>query len=72
MGRFSENSTIKELLNDDEAKNIIESNLPKITKHPMIKIGYSYSLKKALGYRMLIGLSEEKAEKIKKELLSLE
>ncbi|MEG1986489.1 MAG: hypothetical protein RR033_04755 [Clostridia bacterium] len=71
MGRFSMDSTIKEIIEDKEARAIIERLVPNILNHPMISFGYSYTIGKALAYSKMIGISEETEKSIKNELFAL-
>ena len=68
---FTENSTVKELLADDRAVAIIEKHMPGVTKHPMIKMASSFSIK-SIGEMPGMDTQKDMYDKILAELTALD
>lgn len=70
---LSVNSTIKTLLADEKAKEVIEKHLPGATKHPQIGMVYYMTLRSVATYpeARQAGLTKEKLEAIDEDLRAL-
>lgn len=70
---LSINSTIRELVANEQAKAIIEKHLPGASKHPQIGMVYYMTLRSLLSYpeARSAGLTKEKLDAIDQELKTL-
>jgi len=70
---FSINSTIRDLLNDERAKAIVEKHLPGISTHPQIGMAMYMTLKQVSYYpeAAQAGLTKEKLQAIDEDLQKL-
>ncbi|MBA3035651.1 MAG: hypothetical protein FP814_04075 [Desulfobacterium sp.] len=67
---FSEKSTLKEVMENESSKAVMEKHVPGISTNPMLKMGYSMSLKKVSGIPQT-GISAEKLKAILDDLSKL-
>lgn len=72
MGKFNEKTKIKELLEDEKAIAVIEKWLPGVKESPAVAMAKNFTIKAAMNYKALVGLSDEQAEAFKKEILEIE
>lgn len=72
MGKFNENSEIKELLEDERAVAIINEYLPGVLNNPMVNMVGGYKLKTAKAYAGMIGMDSKKADEMMDKLFRLE
>jgi len=74
MGKFNENSKLKEILKDERAKDIIEKYLPGMMKGPGMKIALlmNPSIKQAKPYRKQINMSDETMNNFLGEIYALD
>jgi len=76
MGRFNEESKIRDLLEDGEAVAIFNKWAPGLTTHPMLPMAKGFSLKRADGFRSVImsylGMTGEQFDSMMAEILELE
>jgi hypothetical protein len=74
MGKFNENSRIKELIQDDRAAEIIDRYLPGILKHPGLKMALlvNPTIRQALPYRKHIEMSDETLNALTAEIYALD
>ncbi|MGI6701927.1 MAG: hypothetical protein ACOX3U_05670 [Christensenellales bacterium] len=74
MGKFNENSKLKEILADNRALVIIEKYLPGILDNSGVKMAkfLNPSVKQAMRYREHVNMSEETMQKFLGELFALD
>lgn len=72
MARFTMKSKISQIIEDEEARAIIEKYLPNVLKHPDLKYALNMSAGYAIALRGLVGLTKADALKLKEELLALQ
>ncbi len=67
---FSENSKLKEIMENENSKAVMEKHIPGISTNPMLKMGYGMSLKQISGIPQA-GISAEKFDAILNDLSKL-
>ncbi len=74
MGRFNENSLLKEVMKDPEAKRIVKKAFPLAVLHPRFNEAFDFSLKEIISDDMgtIVGLSNEKIEAVFRKIYELE
>jgi hypothetical protein len=74
MGKFNENSKLKDILKDEKAKAIIEKYLPGMLNNPGLRMALiiNPTVKQAIPYHKQIGMTEETMNNFMNELYSLE
>lgn len=74
MGKFNENSFLKEVMKDPEAKKIIKKAFPLAVLHPRFNEAFDFQLKEILADDMgtIVGLSNEKIAAVFKKIYELE
>jgi hypothetical protein len=68
---FNENSTLKQISQNEKAKAILAKYLPGIWEHPLTKLAMNYSLKALSGFPQAAPY-KEKLPEILKELSEIE
>lgn len=71
MSLYNEDTKIKDLLDDERAVNIIEKYIPGFTKHPLLPIAKTMTIRKAMKYQKNLNMSDETASQMRDELFSL-
>lgn len=72
MKKFNENSKIGEIIADERAVEIIKNYLPNLLNNKMLGMAKMYTLKAAMNYASFVGLSNEQANTMAKEILEIE
>ena len=67
---YSLNSTVRELLNDEAARAVVEKHLPGAAKHPDLPMAMHMSLRE-VSYYPESGLTPAKLKQIEEELQQL-
>ncbi len=67
---YSLNSTVRELLNDEAARAVVEKHLPGAAKHPDLPMAMHMSLRE-VSYYPESGLTPAKLKQIEEELKQL-
>lgn len=67
---FSENSTLREIMADDRAKELLERYIPGASTHPQLHMGLPMTLKE-ISYYPESGLTHAKFEALVAELSKL-
>ena len=68
---FNANSTIKEVMEDDRAKVIIETHLPGASNHPLLAQAWYMTLREVSFYPES-GMTAERYQRILEELAELD
>ncbi len=73
MSKFTENSTLAEVMDDPEGKKLIKKALPFAAMHPRFSEGLPYTLREIIDDNMasMIGISSEKIKDIVDQICSL-
>jgi len=50
MAKFSQDSKVRDLVNDPEAKAVMESFIPGFSTHPQLKMAFGMTLKQIAGF----------------------
>jgi hypothetical protein len=74
MGKFNENSKLKDILNDPRAVDILNKFFPGVLDNPGIGfiLKINPSLKQLLPYKKQAGLSDDEMNSVLNELYNLE
>jgi len=72
MGKFNEDSKIRDVLADPQALELIEKYFPGAIKHPMIPLAKGMKISVMKKFRKQAGLTLEQCESFLKELSELE
>lgn len=67
---FSEKSTLKDVMENEKSKAVMEKHVPGISSNPMLKMGYKMTLKKISGIAQT-GISPELLKAILDDLSKL-
>lgn len=62
MSKFSENSKVRELLDDPDAKKVLEEYIPALAKSSQIEVVSGMALKKVLNFPQAQMTPEKKQE----------
>ena len=68
---FSENSTIRQILANEQAKAILDKHLPGASTHPQLPMAYDMTLKQVSWYPES-GLTPEKLQALTDDLSQVE
>lgn len=73
MAKFTENSTLGEVMNDPDGKNLINRALPFAAMHPRFSEGLTYTLREIIDDNMasMVGISNEKIKEIVEQICNL-
>lgn len=73
MAKFSESSTLREVISDPEGKAIVKKAFPLALIHPRFQEGLDYSLREILEDNMgaMVGISNEKIKAVIEKLYAL-
>ncbi|MDR1629325.1 MAG: hypothetical protein LBS36_03805 [Oscillospiraceae bacterium] len=71
MGKWSFDSTIGDLLDNEKTRTLIQELAPEVFEHPMIEIGKAFTVNQAMPF--IEGLaSEDRIENFRQHLEALE
>lgn len=73
MARFTEDSTLGEVINDPEGKKVLKKAFPLAIMHPRFQEGLSYSLREVITDNMgaMVGIPNEKVKAVFEKLYEL-
>lgn len=69
--RFTVDTKIKDFLNDEEAKRIIEKYIPGASSHPQLFVVKNWPIKRVMGLGKVVGLTKDQEKELQRELESL-
>ncbi len=71
MGKYNYDTTLKELLTDEKAVEIIEDTFNGITQNSMLKLFYNRTLKQLEMLAATYKVDQETVDKLKKRIFDL-
>lgn len=71
MGKYNYDTTLKELLTDEKAVEIIEDTFKGITQNSMLKLFYNRTLKQLEMLAATYKVDQETVDKLKKRIFDL-
>lgn len=76
MGKFSYQSKLKDIFDDEQGKKLLEAFAPGALDIPQVRKRGEMTLEKALGWKLIIkgytGRSEQELEQLVKDILAIE
>ncbi len=73
MAKFTETSTLREVISDPEGKAVIKKAFPLALMHPRFQEGLDYNLREVIEDNMgaMVGIPNEKVKAVIEQLYSL-